>query len=207
MTRALVCDSHLLFAEALASALTRRGVDTVATAGLDEALALVSTTPVGYVVLAVDGAEPSSEETVRCVRGWRPEAWLVCVGVDDDDGERAMAYTAAGADRVLSKKRPLRDLVDGVLAPPVTSWRHGGSSAIVGAPSRMARGPLAAHFLTNRERDVLRLLVLGTSTKQISAALGISSATARGYVQGTMTKLGVHSRLEAVRYAMFHSVV
>jgi two-component system nitrate/nitrite response regulator NarL len=45
------------------------------------------------------------------------------------------------------------------------------------------------------------------STSAIAESLGISVATTRGYIQSTFTKLGVHSRVEAVTYAVRHGVV
>ena len=55
--------------------------------------------------------------------------------------------------------------------------------------------------LTGRERDVLRLLVLGRSNPQIAAALFISRATARTHVSHILAKLGVSSRTEAATEA------
>jgi DNA-binding NarL/FixJ family response regulator len=209
MPGALICDGQLLFAEALGRVLARRGVESTAIAGLDDALSILTATPITRVVLGVDRTDASSEDAIRRIREWCPDSWLVCVGADHNR-RRVASYYAAGADLVLSKERPLRELVDGVLARPALAYSgHGGYVAVgsLDTSRRPAHEPLAAHFLTNRERDVLRLLVLGASTRRISVSLGISSVTARGYVQDAMTKLGVHSRLEAVRYAMLHSVV
>jgi DNA-binding NarL/FixJ family response regulator len=52
--------------------------------------------------------------------------------------------------------------------------------------------------LTRREREVLRLLASGASTRAIASGLGISPATVRNHVHHILAKLGVHSRLEAV---------
>jgi PAS domain S-box-containing protein len=52
--------------------------------------------------------------------------------------------------------------------------------------------------LTGREREVLRLLVSGASTKAIAGQLSISPFTARNHIRKILAKLQVHSRLEAV---------
>ena len=52
--------------------------------------------------------------------------------------------------------------------------------------------------LTPRERQVLGRLMQADTTDQIASNLGITKTTARAYVQSILTKLGVHSRLEAV---------
>jgi two-component system nitrate/nitrite response regulator NarL len=209
MTGALICDEHLLFAEALASALNRRGIETTAVSRFAEAFEIVNTEPPAYVVLAEDRASASCEDNIRRIRELCADSRLVCVTADGHGGHGS-SYAAAGADLVLSKERPLGVLVDGVLAGSAPARPRSATSPGTGGPGvprRPKSGPLAAHFLTNRERDVLRLLVGGASTTQISASLGIASVTARSYVQDTMTKLGVHTRLEAVRYAMLYSVV
>jgi DNA-binding NarL/FixJ family response regulator len=52
--------------------------------------------------------------------------------------------------------------------------------------------------LTLRERQVLSLLAEGTSTAGMAKRLGISTATIRSHVKSLLSKLGVHSRIEAV---------
>jgi DNA-binding NarL/FixJ family response regulator len=54
------------------------------------------------------------------------------------------------------------------------------------------------HFLTPRERQVLNGLAAGASTRELAAQLGLSVSTVRSYVKAVLSKLGVHSRLEAV---------
>ncbi len=56
--------------------------------------------------------------------------------------------------------------------------------------------------LTEREREILRLLSLGSSTKGIARKLGISQVTVRNHIQSVLGKLGVHSRLEAVTFSL-----
>jgi len=52
--------------------------------------------------------------------------------------------------------------------------------------------------LTNRERDVLRLLATGAETEQIAGSLCIAPATARTHIQKLLKKLKVHSRSQAI---------
>ena len=56
--------------------------------------------------------------------------------------------------------------------------------------------------LTRREFEVLRLLAGGIATREIAARLFISVSTARTHVQNILTKMGVHSRVEAVCRAL-----
>lgn len=66
---------------------------------------------------------------------------------------------------------------------------------------------LPVQAMTNREREVLRLLASGASTDAIATGLSISPATARNHVNKILTKLGVHSRLEAVTLALRNGLV
>ncbi len=61
--------------------------------------------------------------------------------------------------------------------------------------------------LTSREREVLRLMAAGASTKAVAAKLSVSPATARNHIHNTLTKLEVHSRLEAVTLAMRRGLI
>jgi DNA-binding NarL/FixJ family response regulator len=60
--------------------------------------------------------------------------------------------------------------------------------------------------LTPRETDVLRLLVKGSSNKEIAATLGVGLRTVEGYVSNVFAKCGVRSRTEAVLYALRHNL-
>jgi two-component system, NarL family, nitrate/nitrite response regulator NarL len=65
---------------------------------------------------------------------------------------------------------------------------------------------LASH-LTGRERQCLALLVEGLDTAGIARRLAVSQATVRAHVQSVLTKLGVHSRLEAASFAVRHHLL
>jgi PAS domain S-box-containing protein len=61
--------------------------------------------------------------------------------------------------------------------------------------------------LTRREHEVLTLLARGLGTHEIAGALSVSHSTARNHIQSILTKLQVHSRLEAVAYATEHGLI
>jgi DNA-binding NarL/FixJ family response regulator len=62
-------------------------------------------------------------------------------------------------------------------------------------------------LLTRRELEVLQLLSQGVPSRSIAGRLGVSPNTVRTHVQGILTKLQVHSRLEAVAYATSNGLV
>jgi DNA-binding NarL/FixJ family response regulator len=69
---------------------------------------------------------------------------------------------------------------------------------VVGAP--LARGATSPK-LTPRQAQILQALAEGSSTRQISVALGITPETVRNHVRAILRALGVHSRLHAVAEA------
>jgi two-component system response regulator NreC len=67
--------------------------------------------------------------------------------------------------------------------------------------------PKNAEALTPREIDVLKLIVQGYTNRQIGEALSISIRTAEGHRANLSDKLGLHSRVELVRYARDHGLI
>ncbi len=75
---------------------------------------------------------------------------------------------------------------------------------------RLASDDRSSHglcLMTEREREILRLLTHGMATDSISAHLHISTTTVRNHIQRLMAKLNVHSRIEAVNHAHRHHLV
>jgi two-component system, NarL family, nitrate/nitrite response regulator NarL len=66
---------------------------------------------------------------------------------------------------------------------------------------------LLAEQLTKRELEVLELLATGAGSRAIALELGVAPNTVRTYVQSILSKLQVHSRLEAAAFAVRHSLV
>lgn len=69
------------------------------------------------------------------------------------------------------------------------------------------KGPNREAELTERETQVLALLAQGEGTRSIARRLMISNTTANNHIQNILAKLGVHTRLEAVVYALRHHLV
>ena len=209
----VICDEHRLFADAFSAALRQQGADVLATTDPDEARRLALTHSPCSVVLNVLRTPVPTVQALRAIRRHRPGTRLICLVGNDPEAGRL--WLDAGADLVLSKRQPLQELVDCVLAasPALEApagWPGQRFPDGPGAATRLRvsnASPLAARFLTDREREVLRLLVAAESTKAIARRLGISVPTARRHIQSTFTKLGVHSRVEAVTFAVRHAIV
>lgn len=120
------------------------------------------------------------------------------------DVEQVIEAARAGALAWVSKERPSADLVATIRA--VCAGHACYPPDYLGAvlrelvrPASPEADPLAV--LSRQERRVLAGLVDGTSGPELAAALHVSPGTVRTHTQKIFTKLGVHSRLEAVRIA------
>ncbi len=79
---------------------------------------------------------------------------------------------------------------------------------LLGEPQHAPPQPsIAAEALTPREVEILRLIVEGYTNRQIGQELNISTRTVDGHRANLSDKLGLHSRVELVRYARQHGLI
>lgn len=108
---------------------------------------------------------------------------------------------ATGARQTLYIARPreMRKRLEQALREFVRLYSRNGSNGAVEIPSSI---PAAINVhLTAREIEVLKSLAKGQSTRAIANQLNISSATVNNHIKHILTKLDVHTRLEAIRHA------
>ncbi len=204
--RVVLIDDHRLFAEAISRRLKEEGMSivgiaTTAAEGFDLAM---SSKP--DLVLVDIGLPDESGVTVggRLVEEL-PEATIVAVTARSDDAGLVREAVQAGLHGFLPKDLPLQHFVDSLasaLQGQVVIPRRGARAAAGRLSPKEQEARDRAAYLTPRERDVLRLLIDGVSSEQIAKQLFLSPNTVRSHVQNLLTKLHVHSRLEAVTYAI-----
>ncbi len=158
-------------------------------------------------VALVDIRVPDSggiEAGRRIIRD-HPMAKVLALTAQEDTGVLTAASQAGFHGWVLKDAsvsqlvRSIRGALEGRIAQPVRgSTRRPGR---LHSPAERDAALLAQH-LTRREREVLGLLVEGESSQSISRALSLSSHTVRTHIQNILTKLQVHSRFEAVSFAV-----
>jgi DNA-binding NarL/FixJ family response regulator len=114
----------------------------------------------------------------------------------------------AGASGFLLKDAPTQEVVaavravaagDAVLSTAVT--RQLLDQIARRLPAAVSRRPDELDLLTEREREVLRMLANGLSNGEIAAALVVSEATVKSHVSHLLGKLGLRDRVQAVIYA------
>ena len=205
MARLVLGDDHVVFLDALSTVLSQHG----------------------YVVSAVARNAP---EMVGLVRRDRPDACLIDRNTPlEDDAFTITQVLAASQDTnvVVLGASAGREAVGRALDAGAAGYLHQsrGIGALISALERVLRGEvvvdvpqvpaprrsaepnqalrLASH-LTSRERECLMMLVEGLDTAAMVERLGVSRTTVRTHLQAVLTKLGVHSRLEAASFAVRH---
>jgi NarL family two-component system response regulator LiaR len=123
-----------------------------------------------------------------------------------EEEELVHGVLAAGAISYLLKNVTSDELAAAIRAASLgkSTLSPEAAKALVQA-TRPARQPL--YDLTEREKEVLNLVVQGHSNQQIAQALVISVATVKAHVSSILSKLEVSSRAEAIAYAIKHKLV
>jgi NarL family two-component system response regulator LiaR len=123
-------------------------------------------------------------------------------------GEETLIKSAleAGAIAYLFKNVSPRELADAI------KKAHDGKTTLAPEAAQVlirqaTQAPPPGHDLTDRENQVLALLVEGMTNRQIAQRLDISLSTVKFHVSAVLSKLDVASRTEAVSYALKHDLV
>ena len=214
MIRVLIVDDHRMFAEALRLALDAE--DTVLVTGIatgyDDVLGIAKklTPHVALVDLDIPGKDPV--DAVRDVLKGSPGTFVLGLVTEQTDLILAR-IVEAGAAGYLSKYEPVSAVGDLVrraatgtdLLGPRERRRLMGR--LHHRRAEQATAQQRAERLTRREIEVLQAMANGDSPAVIAAQLGMSPATLRTHVQNVITKLGVHSKTEALAFAIRHGKV
>ena len=202
----LLCDDHRLLVETLAALLEANGHEIVGCSlDTDEAVEAVRSQHVDVCVMDMSfaGDEDAGIDGIRRVIEASPTT-KVCVLSASGEPERISSALGAGAGAYLLKSED----VDRILATISALAREQTEGFPVAAPksSEPTQGQ-QLRFMTPREREVLTRLVQGQSTVAIAREMGVAYSTARTHIQNVLTKLGVHSKLAAVTYAVRNGLV
>ena len=201
----LLADHHVLVAEGLGMLLdSEDDLDVVDLAHhSDQAVQLAAAHQ--PTVLVLDAQLPPGDlaETLTAARAAAPATkLLVLSGVAHS--ETIAAVIAAGADGCLAKDQSSRQVATAIRELAA------GEQAVVAAETNLGLHPsvkLLVRTLTPRERQLLALLASGCSNRRIAEATQLSYLTIRSHMQNLLLKLGVHSQLEAVAFAVEHGIV
>jgi two-component system, NarL family, nitrate/nitrite response regulator NarL len=205
VARLVLGDDHILFLDALSTVLSQHGhaVGTVARSAA-ELVAQVRRDRPDACLLNRQAAAVEDVEMISRVRGACAGTRVLMLSANPGS-EAAGRAIAAGASGYLHQSEGIGALVSAIERVLL-------GEVVIGVPKIAPSWPstqpdqefrLAAH-LTSRERECLMMLVEGLDTGAIMRRLGVSRTTVRTHLQSVLTKLGVHSRLEAVCFAVRH---
>jgi DNA-binding NarL/FixJ family response regulator len=171
----------------------------------------------------------NGEEAVRAARKHSPDVVLIDIRMPEMDGieatrrmpgQRVLILTTfgldeyiidalrAGASGFLLKDAPSQEVIDAVravaagdavLSPAITRQLLDQVGRRLPAP--VSRTPDAVAALTEREREVLRMMAGGMTNAEIAEALVVSEATVKSHVSNLLGKLGLRGRVQAVIFA------
>jgi DNA-binding NarL/FixJ family response regulator len=202
--RVLLADDHRLVCECLALLLSREpDVEVVGqVTESDEVLRAVRALDPDVLVLDIDLPGKTGLEIARALRDEEARAAVLLLSRHCDAAHVEEALKAKVAGYVV-KGAAARDLLDAIRA---AGAGHAYFSPIV---ARLVAGTLSRTTprLSPREHEVLRLVALGRSTKEIAAELSIATVTVATFRKQLMSKLGLHNAAGLVRYAISHSLV
>jgi DNA-binding NarL/FixJ family response regulator len=197
---------HRVFAEGLGVMLDAEDDTEVLAMGHSQrALELV--TQHQPAILLLDAHMPGSDlgTLLREAKAKAPRTKVVVLSADTRHQTADLA-TQVGADSVLAK-----DISAWHLAAAIRKLLEGQDAPVVPAlPQRPTRDPsvdLRVRTLSAREREILGMLANGYSNRRIAEECFLSLNTVRVHIQNVLLKLGLHSKLEAMAFALEHQVV
>jgi DNA-binding NarL/FixJ family response regulator len=200
--RVLIADDHCLFLEAIHRLLRRHGFKVVALASDGhDAVRLALTTRPDIAVLDVMMPTLGGIDVTRQLLDVAPDTGVVLV-TGSTDLRFVLEGMKLGVRGFVVKTAPAEEFFDAVRAAArgatymSPAYQHEISAAL---PRSRATDITR---LTARERQVLRLIAEGKTTKAIGAALGIAAKTADAHRTRLMKKLDIHDIAGLVRYAV-----
>jgi len=208
--RVMIVDDHALFRRGLQMVLeAEEGIEVVGEAGDgQEAIQKAEEAMPDVVLMDVRMPKRSGIEATTALKEVLPNVKILMLTISDEEADLYEAIKA-GASGYLLKEISIEEVANAVRAV------EAGQSLI--SPSMASklltefatmvkktddRQPLPAPRLTDRELQVLKLVAQGFNNRDIAKDLFISENTVKNHVRNILEKLHLHSRMEAVVYAV-----
>ncbi len=208
--RVLVVDDHALFRRGLEMVLEQEtDIEVVGEAGDGgQAVQKAIETAPDIVLMDVRMPKGSGIEACRAIKDAVPSAKIIMLTISDEEGDLYEAIKA-GATGYLLKEISIEEVASAIravqngqslISPSMASKLLTEFATMVKRTDE--REQLPTPRLTDREMEVLRLVARGLNNRDIAKELFISENTVKNHVRNILEKLQLHSRMEAVVYAV-----
>lgn len=208
--RVMICDDHALFRRGLIMVLEAEDDIEVVAEAEDGEDALEKAVEFVPDVVLMDVRMPGVDgiEATRRIADKVPTAKILMLTVSDEEEDLYEAIKA-GATGYLLKEVSIEEVApaaravvagQSLISPSMASKLLGEFSNL--AKRAEERSSVPTPRLTERELEVLRLVALGKSNREIAGDLYISENTVKNHVRNILEKLHLHTRMEAVMYAV-----
>jgi DNA-binding NarL/FixJ family response regulator len=211
--RVLVVDDHTIVRDGISALLSLAGdIEVVGEANNgNEALKMVSALNPDVVLMDIAMPIMGGLEATRRISKEYPKTKVLVI-TQHDDKEYVFPVLESGASGLISKAGASSELAAGIrsvykgdsfLSPSVAKLLVENFQNTSG--ERSQKDPY--NTLTGREREILKLLAEGYSTQEIAEMLVITPKTVEGHKTNLMSKLGIHNRIDLVKYALRKGII
>jgi len=208
--RVMIVDDHALFRRGLMMVLeSEEGIELVSEAeDGEEAVHKAEELMPDVILMDVRMPRVSGIEATRQISEVVPAAKILMLTVSDEEEDLYEAIKA-GANGYLLKEISIEEVADAIravvqgqslISPSMASKLLTEFNTL--AKRAEERQQVPAPRLTDRELEVLKLVAQGMSNREIAEELYISENTVKNHVRNILEKLHLHSRMEAVVYAV-----
>ena len=207
--RILVADDHVLFRKGVGTVLASRPDLVVVGEASDgfEAIALAREAMPDIILMDIAMPRCNGLEATRLIKREMPYVKVVIITVSDDDRDLFEAIKCGAQGYLIKdlKTYQLFDVIEGVVRGE--AFLSGPIAAKIlqefrETPDDYVRKSEATEPLTDREIEVLELVVDGLANREIAAALVISESTVKNHLRNILDKLHLHNRIQAAVYAV-----
>jgi DNA-binding NarL/FixJ family response regulator len=206
--RVLICDDHALFRRGLVMVLeSEEGIEVVGEAeDGEDAVARAEELAPDVVLMDVRMPKMSGIEATGAIAEAVPSAKILMLTVSDEEEDLYEAIKA-GATGYLLKEISIEEVANAIrsvttgqslISPSMASKLLNEFNNL----AKQAQQKVLAPKLTDRELQVLKLVAQGLSNREVAEELFISENTVKNHVRNILEKLHLHSRMEAVVYAV-----
>jgi len=211
MTRVLIADDHAIVRAGLRALIhAEAGFELVGeAAGGVEAIELVEKNQPDVLVLDLSMPDLDGISVTRNLKASHPGLRILILTLHEDEALLREAIKG-GASGYILKRAAESELIAAIqtilrgdlyVDPSMVRLLLGESKPVDSRPN------VSTESLTPREVEILKLIVEGCTNRQVAEQLTISIRTVEGHRANILDKLGLHSRVELVRYAREHGMI